>query len=175
MNYQFSFSKWMYLKNSWYKYFIPWIGISIALSAMMYFNGKLSVASGSVAALIILFFTILMMINRVRTWKKSKVELSGNGIKLTCVKADGYEANIELGRKKRVVTYSAFPIKKVELSGHSVRVYGDIIVTEQTHVNSVTRNKERRVSRFVIPPYFTDWQTMLKHLNKQNGGSEHEQ
>ncbi len=174
MNYDFLFSKWMYLKNSWYKYVISWIVISIVLSALMYFNGKLSIASASVTVIFVLLYTILIMFNRLRTWKKSEVKLRENSIKYICVKEDGYEANIESGRRKKVVTYFASPIKKVKLSGKCIRIYGDVIVSEKTYANSMVRNKEKQICEFDIPPYFTDWQTILKLLSKLNGGSEHE-
>ena len=170
MNYQLSFSKWMYLKNSWYKYFVSWMGTSLFLSMIMFINGKLSVTSSTVASIVLLLFNILMMINRVRTWKMSKVELNDTGVKFICIKADGYEANIELGRKRRIVTYSAFPIKKVLVSGKSIHVYGDVIVREQIYVNSLTKNKEKQISNFRIPPYFSNWNMVLEQLKKANGG-----
>lgn len=164
MNHQFQFSKSMYIRHSWHKYVISWLSVSVVLSTMMYFNGMLSIASGFIAMVIILFFAILIMLNRVRTWKKSKVELNENSIKLILVKADGYEANIELGRKKKIVTYNAIPIKEVRVSGNCVHIYGDIIVSEQTYVNSMTYSKEKQIDEFKIPPYFTDWQILIKHL-----------
>lgn len=174
MRNQFIFSKRYYLKYSWYKYILLWIGISLLIWALIFFNGKLSLLSGMISSLAVLLVTILLLINRIRTWRKSKVEVSNHGIVFTKVKADGFEASVELGRRKKIATYSAFPVQRSCVVNNNIHVYGDVICVEETYANSVMNKKEKHLNHFVIPPYFRDLQIIADQLKHLNGGSGHE-
>ncbi len=167
---EYVFSPARYFMNTWYKYIALWIGISLAFCVLMAANATLTLIT---AIAVVSFFgvvAVLLLLNRIRTWKKSKLKVSENRIDLVLFLQNGYEAHIELGQRRKIRTFTVIRPARVYESAKSIVVNGQITCIDDKYDSGTNSRKEKGLSSFKIPPYFSEWENAKKELLALNGG-----
>lgn len=167
---QYSFSTSRYLIHAWYKYILIWLSVTGIVSLIMGVNGTLSPLYVLIFALFFFVITLLVFINKVKSWKKSKVKIDGERVEFVHVIQDGYEADIALGKRKKVKTYVVFKPAVIDYSGKAITLRGNVICAEEKFDSGIHKRKEYSVQSFTIPPYFANWNAALDQLKVSGRG-----
>ena len=167
---QYSFSTSQYLIHTWYKYILSWLAFSGVVSLIMGFNGTLSLLYVLIFAAFFFGVTLLVFINKVKSWKKSKVKIDGERVEYIHVIQDGYEADIALGKRRKVRTYVIIKPTTIAYSGKNVTLRGNVICAEEKFDSGIHKRKEYSMQSFTIPPYFANWNAALDQLKVSGRG-----
>lgn len=169
MKKQFSYNQSRYFYYSWQKFMVLWACLSLPLCVAMAINGTALLGAYIAVVCFMGFLVVLIYIGRNIAWKKSKIIIDGNRIDL-CHLADTYDPEIELGQKRITQTYTVVRPTSIEIKKRSVVIKGDVIYTETRYEYGKHTRREKRLSNFKIPPYFSDWDVLLKELESITGG-----
>ena len=161
---QYSFSVSQYLIHAWYKYILSWLAATGVVSMIMGVNGSLSLTYALIFALFFLVVTLLVFINKVKSWKKSKVKIDGERVEYVHVIQDGYEVGVSLGKRSKVRTYVLIKPTAIAYNGKSMTLQGDVICVEKKFDCGIHKRKEYSLKSFTIPPYFANWNAALDQL-----------
>lgn len=170
MKKEFSFSVSQYLIHVWYKYILSWAIASVTISLLMAANGTVSQSYVLACSSFFFVVAVLLFVNRVNAWKKSKVRIDGERIEFFRVVYDGYEASIELGKRRRTRRYVVVRPTAVTCHGKAVTVQGDVVCDERKLVHGTHKQKEYFLQSFSIPPYFSNWNSILEQLRVYGRG-----
>lgn len=161
---QYRFDTKQYLKNTWPIYLIIWLLIW-GFTAM----GVIHIGSGAAAAIGLIgcfaFIVIgLTAINRIRTWRSSKLTVSRNQIVFHKTIEDGYEGEAVLGRRHKFRIYSIATESIVAKPiGSWLKVTGEIICEEEVLKSGhYSRTQKDHIRSIIIPPYWEQWELGLK-------------
>lgn len=141
-----------------------WIGGSALTCVPIYFNNRLSAASVMVVFAFGLLCAILVLINRLRTLRKSRVSVSAGSIDLSLVLWDGYTTAVGIGRRSKIRSYTVFGQYQARLSAGGIRLEGNVVRQENLYEAGRTKRKEKWSNTFTIPPFFDDWDYLVYQI-----------
>ena len=161
---QYRFDVKQYLKNTWPIYLTMWLltwGVFAIVAICFGFGDTAAIGIIGCFAFIV---TGLVTINRVRTWRSSRLTISRNQIVFRKTIEDGYEGESVLGRRYKFKTYSvttdsvlAKPI------GSWLKMTGEIICEKEIlRSGHYSRTQKEQVSGFIIPPFWEEWELGIK-------------
>lgn len=166
----FAFHGGKYILHAWYLYVGAWLIASLVLCYMVLQNRGWDAAPMLIMTGFSLLVTVLVLVNRLRCWKKSKLYATDSRIEFVHVLFDGYAGQIYLGQQRKIRTYTAVQPFQVTHEGGCVVVRGDVFCVESKYNGLQNTRKERRMAQFKIPPYFENWDQVVKKLSSFNGG-----
>ncbi len=161
---KYKFDSALYFKHMWYIYLAVCIGVTGVLYMFMYMNENLDVIPALVCFASVLFITVLVLLNRLRTWNGSYVEVKENFIEYMRIKASGYSGSDMTGNwVTHTSSYWIFTVRTIEYCARGIKVYGYIneeIVTKE----DMTKKKMNTKDVVWIPKYFEKEQDMYRNI-----------
>lgn len=161
---KYKFDSVLYFKHMWYIYLSACVGCTGVLCVLMYTNGTLDIVPALVCFAFVLFLTALVLLNRLRTWSGSYVEIKENFIEYMRIKANGYASSDMTGRWiTKTSSFWIFTVRTIEYCARGIKVYGYIneeIITKE----DITEKKMKTKDVVLIPRYFSNEQELYGNI-----------
>jgi len=134
----------------------------------IYINGKLSGAPVLVVFLFGLLCTVLIISNRLRTLRNSRVSVNNGTVDLSLVLWDGYTTAVGIGRRQKIRSYSVFGPFRASRRGAGILIEGNVVCQELVYESGRNKRKEQWRKSFLIPPYFHEWEHLVYQITGQS-------
>ena len=161
---KYNFNGTLYFKHMWYIYALWCFGITGFLWILMIANGTFDIAPAIVSFLSVIFIAFLLLINRIRTWTGSYVEVTENLVKYVRIVQNGYLDKNMNHWVKKVSSHYIATVLTVEYGARKNKIYGCIDEEISYQDEYVSDRKMKRKDVVLIPKFFENEHQMNRDI-----------
>lgn len=173
----YEFDGKLYLKRYYYLFVLLWLLPPTILCVYSFYHGLFKTIYIPINYGFFLFAAVAFLFNRLNLWKKCNIQINSEEMIYTRVRRDGYNYidvngfQTRISYEKCVDVYRITNIQSCKKVKKGLLIEGEVNWIRYKQFNSHNEEKDKYISKILIPSFFAH-DDLMKKINKVQEGKQ---